>query len=334
MEQHKYLPIERSGLYRTGTKRNLAALLGISVTVMKELASDENYKEWYKKEKNKSRLIEEPRAALDKVQKNLFAQLRKIQMPPWLKSGQRGIKPQDNALAHCGNVFLVNVDIEAFFQSTKREFVYRCFQNEFRMTDDVASILADLVTYKGHIPTGTSTSQIMAFWAYKKTFERIQRLCESKRIEMTLWVDDITFSSPKPFPRGWTSDINKILGDVDLCLKTKKTKRYSNHEFKTVTGSAVSPEGHLLVRNAKRKEILDILAHRRVEDLTLKEARSLLGKLASQRQNEPDFFDDVYSRCKRHIRLLNAVNEANRPVARTRRNKRQRFYSGDEPPWL
>ena len=174
------------------------------------------------------------------------------------------------------------------------------------MIDDVASLLADLVTYKGHIPTGTSTSQLMAFWAYRQTFERIEKLCGSRGIVMTLWVDDITFSSPTQFPVNWPRDINKVLTAVDLRLKTNKTKRYTSAEYKTVTGSAISPQGEILVRNTKRREILDLLFGRRIEETSLKEARKLFGRLVSQRQNEPDFFDSMYVRCKAHIKRLGA----------------------------
>lgn len=294
-------------MYRLGTKRDLAGLLNVSVPAMRRLAAALNYTEWHQKQKNgKLRLIEEPLPDLAKVQKRLHDKLRKIETPSWLMSGKRGVRPQDNVLAHCSIVFVINVDIEAFFQSTKREFVYRCLQREFGMIDDVASLLADLVTYKGHIPTGTSTSQLMAFWAYRQTFERIEKLCGSKGIVMTLWVDDITFSSPTQFPVNWPRDINKVLTAVDLRLKTNKTKRYTSAEYKTVTGSAISPQGEILVRNTKRREILDLLSGRRIEETSLKEARKLFGRLVSKRQNEPDFFDSMYVRCKAHIKRLGA----------------------------
>lgn len=307
MKPPKNIPIEKSALYRLGTKKDLARLLNVSVPSLRRLAADSSYREWPQKQKNgKLRLIEEPLPDLASVQKRLHEQLRRVETPAWLMSGKRGVRPQDNALVHCRTVFIVNVDIEAFFQSTKREFIYRCFQREFGMTDDVASLLADLVTYKGHIPTGTSTSQIMAFWAYRQTFERIEKLCESRSIVMTLWVDDITFSGTTPFQANWPLDINKILAAVELRLKASKTKFYNAEEYKIVTGSAISPKGMILVRNTKRAEILSLVSGRRIEELSLTEARRFFGKLASQRQNEPAFFNSMYARCKAHIKRLNA----------------------------
>ena len=145
-------------------------------------------------------------------------------------------------------------------------------------------------------------------------------------------MDDITFSSPHPFPDGWVRDINRLLAGVDLRLKAKKTKRYAIHEHKTVTGSAISPEGDILVRNAKRKEILDILADRRVEDLSLTEARSLFGKLASQRQNEPAFFESMYCRSKVHIKRLSA-EATSQKTSHIRQSTASLVHTSDLPPW-
>lgn len=301
----KSLPIAQSKLYRLGRKKDLAALFRLSLPELKKLTSDNNFKEWTKNQKGKKgRIIEEPLPALAAVLSELHVILSAVHTPSWLMSGKKGVKPQDNAEAHCQNGHMVNVDIASFYQSTKREFIYSAFKTLFGHTNDVAALIADLVTYKGHIPTGTATSQLMAFWAYRQTFERINRLCSTHGILMTVWVDDITFSSSKPFPKNWLSDIKKITGEVALSLKTEKTKRYTPSEYKTVTGSAISPDGRILVKNAKRQEIVALLKDKRVERLQLKETRVLVGKLASQRQNESNFFQGVYSRARGHLRKL------------------------------
>jgi len=305
MPQYKTIPTEKSEYYRLGTKKDLAKLLGFSIPELRGLSKDDNYRPWPKIGQNgKTRIIEEPLPNLARLQQRTHRLLRKVETPTWLMSGKRGIRPQDNAMAHVDGIYVINVDIERLFQSTKREFVYRCFQREFEIRNDVASMLADLLTYQGHIPTGTATSQLIAFWAYKQTFERIHSLCQSQGITMTLWVDDITFSRGSPFPKGWVRTLSRILQSVDLNLKGTKTKRYGPRQFRIVTGSAITPTGKLRVRNAKRREILLMLGSRRVEELSLEETRSLLGRLTAQRQNEPLFFDGMYRRCRSQVRKL------------------------------
>jgi hypothetical protein len=307
MSQPKYIPITKSRLYRLGRKADLAERLGLSLPDLKKLASDNFYREWVKQEKGKKdRTIEEPRPELANVLSRLHNLLKVVETPPWLMSGKKKISAQDNARIHQNNPHAITVDIASFFQSTRREFAYKAFRDLFKQTNDVASLLADLGTYKGHIPTGTATSQDIAYWAYAQTFERIQKLCQVNGIIMSLWVDDITFSSTKPFPKNWVPSIQAIAKSVELSLKTKKTKKYNPSEHKIITGSAISPDGDIRVKNEKRKEIVDILKGGRVEDLNLKETRSLLGKLTSQRQNEKDFFDGVYSRSRAHLKKLEA----------------------------
>lgn len=328
--QHKNYPKEKSPFFRLGTKKDLALLLDTTPAKLKKLASDSNYKEW---SNEKGRLIEEPLPELDKVQKKFFKLFKRIETPFWLKSGKKGSKPQENAVLHSGKVQVINVDILSFYQNTRREYVFLVLKNLFEMRDDVASLLADLLTYKNHLPTGGSHSQIIAFWAYRLTFERIYSLCSSKGIKMSLWVDDISFSTPSPFPEGWVRGINKIFSNVQLQLKLSKTKHYSKGEFKIITGSAAGADGKIYVRNSKRQEIRKLIEGRKVEDLSLVEVRSFHGKVAAQRQNEPTFFENLFTRSKRHLKNLNAKARTKKIVTKRKANKEQSLYSGSKPPW-
>ncbi len=230
--------------------------------------------------------------------------LSEIQTPDYLLSGKKRIKPRQNADLHATNNFMINVDIAKFYQSTKKKYIFSAFKSIFDLSPDVSDLLANLVTYKGHIPTGTATSQAIAYWAYKKTFDRIHMLSLCQGILMSVWVDDIVFSSKTPLPKGWVKEISKIFYEVELSLKLQKTKKYNSKDFKTVTGTAISPKGELFVKNQKRKEIIDILRKKTVEDLNLKQSRSLFGKLTAQRQIQADFFEDVYKKTKKHLKSL------------------------------
>ena len=299
------IEVFESPLYAMNRLRDLSNLLGISPSALNRLRSDVNYREWVqRKPGRKPRLIEEPHNDLAYGQRRIQALFAEIATPDWLKSGKRGIRPIDNATEHSNHPYVANVDIESFFQSTKREFLFKALQHEFQIAPNVASTMADILTYKGHIPTGTSTSQFSAFWAYKASFDTIFHLSRVTDVTMSLWVDDITFSSDKPISEDWIKTVNNVLRKVDLRLKAKKTKRYNSREFKVVTGIAISPSGEFRVKNAKRKEILDILDGRAVENLSHKETLSLLGKLSAQRQIEPAFFDSMHRRCKYHLRQL------------------------------
>jgi len=332
--EFKYIPLEKSPLYRIGRKRDLAALLSVTLPELRSFTKDSNFREWVK-DGEKPRTIEEALPRLAVVLGRLHKHLAKIETPAWLMSGKKKVRPQDNAIKHLANQHMVTVDLAAFYNSTRREYVYTAFRDIFGQADDVASPLADLVTYKGHVPTGTATSQIVAFWAYRKTFQRIHSLCESHGITMTLWVDDITFSSAKPLPDSWVDDIDRIMAQVSLTLKKKKTKIYGKSDFKIVTGSAISPSGEMRVKNIKRLEILRFMRSRSVESLSIKETRQLQGKLTSQRQNEAGFFEDVYQRVKRHLHSFRSYGTTQKrditPMAAATNTSGSQH--DDTPPW-
>lgn len=305
MPQHKKTyPIERSPLYRLGKKSCLSCILQFSTSDIKMLRSDENYDEWEKIEKTKNRTIEQAKPRLRKIHKRLHVLLQRIETPPYLKSGIKGSTIQSNAEIHASNHYMLKLDIQNFYQSSKREFVFTMFRDNFQQTPDVASILADLVTYKGHIPTGTSTSQIIAFWAYKKSFDKIYQLAQNASITMTLWVDDITFSSKNPIPKDFIEKVSSILNSVNLQLKTEKTESFGKENYKIVTGCALSPCGDLKIPNKKRKEIINITKGKSIESLPLDVLRTLIGKISAQRQTESDFFKKIYERALKQKKYL------------------------------
>ena len=292
-QKNKIYPVKQSPLYRLGRKKDLATLLNVSVGDFSTLKQKSNFKEWTNKQ---GRLIEEPAHTLKVLLSYLHKILQRIETPLYLMSGKAGVSSQCNATKHLETPYMINVDIEKFYQNSKREFIYSMFKDTFEQTNDIASLLADITTYDGHIPTGAPTSQILAFWAYKKTFDKIDTLSKSHDIIMTLWVDDITFSSKKPFPSNWIEDIKKILNKVDLNLKDNKTIKKTKNQFKGVTGTAISPQGEKKVKNKKRHKILKIIEEQPIEQMPEKTINSLLGQLSAQRRNEPSFFQNTYER--------------------------------------
>jgi RNA-directed DNA polymerase len=59
----------------------------------------------------------------------------------------------------------------------------------------IAWILTDLVTYKGVLPTGSPSSQLVVYCAYSLMFEEIKSISEKYGCIFSLYVDDMTLSS-------------------------------------------------------------------------------------------------------------------------------------------
>jgi hypothetical protein len=171
-----------------------------------------------------------------------------------------------------------------------------------KMSNDVACMLTDIVTYNGCVPTGSALSMMVAYWAYSKTFDSFYTLAKKKGMKFTLYVDDMTFSSPQKIPLSFHTSINYLLSRIGLQLKRRKIQYYSENHFKVVTGSAISPKGEKLVPNRIRKKILEKL--RSCGDLKTtdeKTLHSLHGSLVSARQIEPRFFEPTFRRVKKAI---------------------------------
>jgi hypothetical protein len=126
------------------------------------------------------------------------------------------------------------------------------------MSTDIATILTSLVTYEGRIPTGTPTSQLVAFLSYKDIFTKIYEICKEQDIIFSLYVDDITLSSNKIINKNIKYKINSLLNLSDLNIKKSKTKFFSKKTNKSVTGTIIDTNKKVRLENKKRKEIIDL----------------------------------------------------------------------------
>jgi hypothetical protein len=160
---------------------------------------------------------------------------------------------------------------------------------------DVAGILTDLITMNGGIPTGAPTSQLIAYYAYEKMFREIACMAENFGCVFSLYVDDMTFSSKRPF------DPKKLANHVDIVLrryghkpKYKKVKYYSKDKIKIVTGVGVTPTHALVVPNKRMRTIIE--NYRKVDCVTEfdpERIESLRGQINAAHQIDRTIFLDI-----------------------------------------
>jgi RNA-directed DNA polymerase len=165
------------------------------------------------------------------------------------------------------------------YQSTTTKQVAGFFEKDLRLSPDLAWKLAHICTFRGFLPTGSCLSPLLAYWAHRKTFDRIATLCDDAGITMTLYVDDLTFSGAHA-NLTFLHQVKRLLRDVGL--KTHKDRSFAGSAFKHITGVAASPRG-LHVPNKKLKKIvgqIDELATAAAEDRVAK-VKQLAGGIAS-----------------------------------------------------
>lgn len=229
----------------------------------------------------KPRLIEPPQAELKNVQKRIKTLLGKIQVPDNVFSGIKGRSYADNARLHLGTSkrYLYKIDLTAFFPSIARETVYRFFLQDLCCSPDVAEILTNLTTIdlkslnprnllevyaflekKGvkcynHLISGAPTSQILSYLVNHKMFDELQHLSDKNNIKMTIYVDDVVFSSEHNISSAFRQSVLSLIKKYNYQVSQKKVKGYSKTYPKLVTGVIINSEGKAVIRNALRKKI-------------------------------------------------------------------------------
>jgi hypothetical protein len=287
-------------LYRISNKSTLASLLGVQRKDLIVMSDAPIYRTFDLDQNGKIRGIEDPNPRLKLLQARLNRLLTRIESPSFLNSGKKGLSFVDNAKAHQDGRYLIKVDIKSFYRSANREYIFRSFKNTFQMSDDLAWLITNLVTHNDFLPTGAPTSQQVAYWAYAATFNRLSLMADRVGADMSLYVDDLTFSSASPINRNIVKSIQEILAFVDLRLKEEKTQSYGGKEFKLVTGCAISPGNELCVANRHRKKIRAHMMGRDIHHLDRRDTDRLLGLLTSARQVDPNFYNDMYRRTRSH----------------------------------
>jgi len=287
-------PLHQSPLYSLSNKRRLCELLSVPRAELSDLASDGNYRIWQKRMKGRQRTIEEPLGPLKRVHKQVQILLSRLEYPDWVYSGIRGRSYVGNAQRHTGERCLCSFDIQSFYQSSKKEYVFRFLRYLMRQSQDVSWVLADIATYKSHLPTGSPSSQLLAFWAYQPMFGALRDLAASVGGTFTLYVDDIAVSTEQPLPEKVVGELGRVVRGYGLRLKRSKTQRRNCSEWKVVTGGAISPEGTLTIPNRLRQRIHTKVVALKKGDLDESGLTSLRGLLTAARQLDPSFHESLY----------------------------------------
>jgi RNA-directed DNA polymerase len=118
---------------------------------------------------------------------------------PWRIVGS--VKKRDgvlNARLHSGLLYHLKLDVFKFF-----DFVtYRHVDEALRglgFSKLIAETITKLVTYKGHVPQGASTSAFIANLVGLKIDQKMIQICGGRDIIYTRYVDDMLFSSNADF---------------------------------------------------------------------------------------------------------------------------------------
>lgn len=308
-------------LYELKSKKLLCYLLGIKDNRLLKQSYVASLIEPYIDTTGKPRLIEPPRAELKIVQKRIKNLLGRITVPENVFSGIKGRSYADNAAFHIGSNprYLFKIDLTAFFPSISREFVYSFFLSDLKCSPDIANILTNFttidlskatlrtpqtvydflsdknVTCLNHLISGAPTSQILSYLVNHKLFDEMQQLSDKLSTTMTVYVDDVTFSSEQKITRGFKEKIFHIIKKHSYQISKGKVKSYTKKYPKLVTGVIIDTNGELSVKNSLQKKI--IIEHNYLRDHPddVKSRQRLKGLVTAARQVKRDVFPTIHN---------------------------------------
>jgi len=284
-----------NALYNLKSKKKLSKLLYLESYghCLESYSFVNNYNVFIHKSANsegtiKKRLIESPAGKLEDVHKRVFKLLSRINLPEYVIS-KRGKSYVDNYKRHKENPYILTLDIEKFFPSCSFTRVYHFFHSYMQMSADAAYVISNILTIdysalelpvevenymselkndnitfpNQHIPTGSSISTLLSFLAYKEMFDTLYSIAKSRNYEMSLYVDDLTFSSKKPIPTNFITEVKRVVSKYDLRLNNKKKKLLQKEHNKNITGVIMNKNMvpkipnklHLKYKNAKNNYI-------------------------------------------------------------------------------
>lgn len=299
MQQVKHYNYINSPFYKLQYKKQLATLLLISENDLDRLEELTKNKKLYSvfTVGEKKREIQTPvHPLLYKAQKRLFELLKRFELPEYVFSGKKGSSSTLNAKFHQNSKFVLTMDIEHFYASTRGEFIFQFFFHKLKMASDLAHILTNISTYRDFstnvqkIPTGSMLSQLLAFLAYSDMFESISKLANDNNCIFSLYVDDMTFSSNYRIPRNFHKKVEERLCSKKLRFKRSKVHYYNDTEYKKITGVIISPDYKLKVPNKRLKETSISIGKALSPSATETDKASAIGRINSIKQIDSELF--------------------------------------------
>ncbi len=292
--------INQSALYKCRSKKRLAKLLKSDLKTIQQVAR--GIKLYYdsfpmtKKDSKKVREVDAPKYQLKRMQKNILKLLRKIEKPDYVMSGTLGKSYIDNAQYHINGNYFLKTDIKQFYNNCSRDRVYRFYIDKMKTSPDIASILTDLTTYNNIIPTGSPSSQIIAYFAYEDMFNNMYIKAKENGFLMSLYVDDLVFSRAdyidyKPFLREIEIEALKFKHS----LKKSKTMYYSPNRAALVTGVVIKNKKMKIPNKLRKNTISHYKYIKKEKNRDDKVELSLIGSINSARMIEPHHFNGMLS---------------------------------------
>lgn len=235
----------------------------------------------------KFRRTDKPNKMLKIVLSKILDELQKIEPPEYCQCGFKKQSHIKNAQKHLSQREIITLDISSCYPNSKAIYARNFFEDKLNITGDALEIMLQLTTYRGHLPTGASTSPILLFLSHQDLFDKIYNRMKQQGITMTLYMDDITLSAKQHISGKAVKYIKNMLAEHEFRLNPDKIRRFGRN-IGFVTGVVLKPGGKLDLPFKKNYEVIEILKSKEIKKMSLKELQQLLGKINYVQRFHPE----------------------------------------------
>ena len=144
-----------------------------------------------------------------------------VDYPPFLHGSLKGKDYITNTKEHTNKKVIISEDVSNFFPSLSKKVIHEVWVGVFGFSNEVSSILSDLVTHNGFLVQGAKPSSFLSNLVLWNREAELVLYFKNKGYTYTRYVDDITVSSEKNLTK---TEMSEIIRKVYLLLRTVGVK--------------------------------------------------------------------------------------------------------------
>lgn len=151
-----------------------------------------------------------------------------------------------NARIHRNKYLILNLDLEHFFETFHFGRVSGFFEKnrDFLLPHEVATVIAQITCYKGHLPQGAPSSPIITNLICQILDMHILKMAQAYKLDYTRYADDMTFSTnDRSFVEKkeiFIQELEKEINKAGFLINHQKTRMCLRDSRQMVTGLIVN----------------------------------------------------------------------------------------------
>lgn len=233
--------------------------------------------------------------AVNDLHRRILSNLRYLSvfLHPSCVGYMSGLSAKDAAAPHVGQPWAQRLDIKDFFPSVTAAHVGVALQN-FGAEKLIADELANVLTIKGSLPTGTSTSPLMSNLVLANFDREVSYWALAHGLAYSRYADDMIFSGKSWFDA--STFVSSELSKLGLVLNVNKTRTRKLGQAFRVAGLTIDGDAPR-VRKALKRQL-------RLELFNLNAALSKVGSSTQDAVSSVRELDDSDKDLFLHVRGL------------------------------